>query len=77
LRRNLAECSCGKFVRYSIAYIYAVKVVAAAEYHVRVGLQVCAEQAVCGAVLEDGRRGKRGNSVGVGAVFGAVGPGGQ
>jgi hypothetical protein len=36
MRHNLAECGCCEFMRRGIAHIDAIKVVAAAEYHVRV-----------------------------------------
>ena len=74
LRGDLAEFVCGELVRDGIADVGAIEVGTATEHHMRARVQVCAQEAIRAAVLEDAGRGERGDGVGVGAVPRAVGP---
>jgi hypothetical protein len=77
LRGDLAEYRGGELVRGGVAHVDAVEIGTAAEHHSWARLQVCAQEAVRAAVLEDARCSEGGDSFGVGAVSRAVGPYGQ
>lgn len=50
--RDLAELHCSELVCGSVSHVDAVEVATGAEHHVRVRVQVRAQEAVLGAVFE-------------------------